>query len=154
MPPPRTVLASLALLLLALHLALSLPSVVRVSAQRVSHLYWTWGESPREERSRSFSPAYAEAIEKIRTTIPRDGAYVLVNGDPLDDGGPLWVKFDLAPRRAVYLGRLREGDDGSRLRNRVPRAARWVVIAYGGYRPPLLLERHELVRRLREHGHA
>ncbi|HYN23355.1 MAG TPA: hypothetical protein VE078_20535 [Thermoanaerobaculia bacterium] len=154
MPPPRTVLASLALLLLGLHLVVSLPAAVRVSAQKLSHLFWTWGESPREERSRSFGPDYVSAIETIRRTVPRDGAYVLINGDPKDDGGPLWVKFDLAPRRAVYLGRLREGDDGSRLRKRMPRAARWVVIAYGGYRPPLLLERHELVRRLRERGHA
>jgi hypothetical protein len=154
MPPPRTALSSLALLLLALHLVLSLPPVVRVAAQRVSHLYWTWGESSREERTRTFGPDYVSAIETIRRTIPRDGAYVLINGDPLDDGGPLWVKFDLAPRRAVFLGRLRESDDGSRIRNRMPRAARWVVITYGDYRPPLLLERHELVRRLRERGHA
>jgi len=114
----------------------------------------TLGESPREERIRSFGLAYVDAIETIRQTLPRDAAYVLVNGDPKDDGGPLWVKFDLAPRRAVFLGRLRDTDDGNRLRKRMPRAARWVVITYGDYRPPLLVERHEFVRRLRERGRA
>lgn len=147
MPPPRSLLSSLALLVLALHLARSLPTIAVLSAQRVHHMFRTFGESPRDERSRSFGPQYVWAIETIRRVIPRDAAYVLINGDPEDDGGPLWVRFDLAPRRAVFLGRLRT-DDANRLRKRVPRAARWVVIAYGNDRPPVLLERHELVRRL------
>ena len=154
MPPPRLLFSSLALLLLALHLAISLPAALDRSVQRVSHMLATLGESPREERSRSFGPGYVDAIEQIRRTIPRDAAYVLVNGDPDDEGGPLWVKFDLAPRRAVFLGRLRDTEDGNRLRNRMPRAARWVVISYGDYRPPLLLERHDFVSRLRERGRA
>lgn len=154
MRPPGSLFSSLALLLLAVHLAVSLAWTSGRSFHRVSHGFANLGESAREKRVRAFGPGYVDAIETIRRTLPRDAAYVLINGDPEDEGGPLWVKFDLAPRRAVFLGRLRDDEDGSRLRKRMPRAARWVVIAYGEDRPPLLLERHEFVRRLRERGRA
>lgn len=141
--------SSLALGLFAAYLAVAVPWALFKSAQSGRLALRVAGETPLEERSRTYGPDYARAIEEIRRTIPRDGAYLLVNGDPREEGGPLWVKFDLAPRRAVFLGKLNELDDIERVRKRIPRAARWVVIAYGPYRRPELIERFRFIRGLR-----
>ena len=147
----RSSLATLALVLLAAHLAVSIPRALRRSTWEVRNLIATRHETPFEKRVRSFGPGYALAIEQIRRTIPPDGAYLLFNGHPgFEEGGPLWVKFDLAPRRAVYLGKLDEIGNADRLRRRMPRAARWVVIAHGPYDPPVLVDRHAFVRQLEE----
>ena len=141
--------SSLALGLFVAYLAVAVPWALLKAARSVLTSSRVAGETPLEERSRSYGPAYANAIEEIRRTVPPDGAYLLVNGDPKEEGGPLWVKFDLAPRRAVFLGKLNELDDIDRVRKRIPRAARWVVIAHGPYRRPELIERFRFIRGLR-----
>lgn len=142
--------SSLALVLFLAWLAVAVPWALLKAGRSALLSLRVRGETPLQERLRTYGPAYANAIEEIRRTIPRDGAYLLVNGDPKEEGGPLWVKFDLAPRRAVFLGKLNELDDIERLRKRFPRAARWVVIAYGPYRKPQLIERFRFIRQLRQ----
>jgi hypothetical protein len=141
-----SVLSTLALGLLAVFLAVSLSKAAIETARNGFLLYVLRGETPFQERVRCYSSAYTEEIANIRRTIPRDGAYILINGDFNEQGGPLWVKFDLAPRRAVYLGELDKLDNVERLKKRIPRAARWVVIAYGPYRRPVLIERYKFVQ--------
>jgi hypothetical protein len=144
-------LTRLALALLALHLAVALPRALLRSAREGWGMIVHRNETPFQQRVRTFGPAYVHAIEQIRRTIPPDGAYLLINAHPdVEEGGPIWVKFDLAPRRAVYLGKLQDLGDADRLRRRVPRAARWVVIAYGAYDPPVLVERYRFMRQIRE----
>lgn len=142
----RSLLATLALGLFAVYLVLSVSQAAFETAKNGVLLFRTRGETPLQERSRVYGPVYAHAIETIRRTIPRDGAYILVNGESEEQGGQFWVKFDLAPRRAVYLGELGTLASVDRLRKRMPRAARWVVIAYGSYRPPVLIERYKFVQ--------
>jgi hypothetical protein len=146
----RSILATLALGLFAAFLAVSLFRAAVETAKNGILLYSLRGETPFEERARCYGPVYTHEIETIRRTIPRDGAYLLINGDPGEHGGPFWVKFDLAPRRAVYLGDLDGLGPVDRLKKRMPRAARWVVIAYGPYRRPVLIERYKFVRGLKE----
>jgi hypothetical protein len=141
-----SVVAALAIALFSAFLLLSLFEAARASGRSIRFLYFARGESPAEERSHAYGPAYVRAIEEIRRTIPRDGAYILISGVSESEGAPYWVKYDLAPRRAVYLGELRSLQPVDRLRKRLPRAARWVVIAYGGYRPPLLIERFKFIQ--------
>jgi hypothetical protein len=146
-----TVFASLALALLALYLAVSIPRALLRSAREVRSLATHRHETPYDKRVRNFGPGYAEAIERIRRKIPPDGAYLLINTHKdFEEGGPLWVKFDLAPRRAVYLGKLDQLGSADRLRRRTPRAARWVVLAHGPYDPPVLMERHRFLQQLGE----
>ncbi|MES1245970.1 MAG: hypothetical protein ABUT39_30460 [Acidobacteriota bacterium] len=146
-------LAGLVLALLAIQMAVALPRAFRRSASEGWHLVRDFGETPRERRVRNFGAGYVEAIEEIRRTIPPDGAYVLINGHgEVEEGGPIWVKFDLAPRRAVYLGKLADLGNAERVKRRMPRAARWVVIARGTYDPPVLMERFRFVRGLEERG--
>ena len=135
-----------ALALFAVFLVLSLFEAARASAGNIRFLYFARGESPAEERSHAYGSAYVRAIEEIRRTIPEDGAYILISGGPEAEGGPYWVKYDLAPRRAVYLGELHTLQPVDRLRKRMPRAARWVVISYDSYRPPVLIERFKFVQ--------
>lgn len=153
----RSILSTLALGVFAVFLVLSLSRSAWETARNGFLVYTLRGETPFQERARCYGPVYAQAIETIRRTIPRDGAYVLINGDPSEQGGPLWVKFDLAPRRAVFVGDLNSLGRVERLKKRLPRAARWVVIAYGPYRKPMLIERYKFVQgleRLRERKNA
>lgn len=147
----RSFPATLALVLLAVQLAVALSLALARSAREGLHLVEQRNETPYERRVRTFGPAYVDAIEKIRRTIPVDGAYLLVNAHPeAEEGGPIWVKFELAPRRAVYLGRLDRLGKAERVRRRSPRAARWVVITHGGYDPPVVVERRAFLRQLEE----
>jgi hypothetical protein len=144
------VFATLALGLFAVYLSVSLFRAAIETAKNGILLYSLRGETPFQERARVYGPIYTHAIETIRRTIPRDGAYLLINGDSQIQGGQFWVKFDLAPRRAVYLGELDNLESVNRLKKRMPRAARWVVIAYGPYRRPKLIERYKFVQGLQE----
>lgn len=147
-----SLLASLALGLFAVYLAVALLGAAHDTGRNLALMYYTRGETPFQERARSYSPEYAEGIAAIRRTIPPDGAYLLINGTPEEKGGPFWAKFDLAPRRAVFLGELGKLDDTRSLRRRMPRAARWVVITHGPYGRPVLIERYKFVRSLQGRG--
>ena len=142
----RSVLSTLALALFAVYLAVSIHHAARVAAGTGLHAYRHRNEPPSAERSQAYGPEYVRAIDEIRRKIPRDGAYILISAVPEDEGAQFWVKYDLAPRRAVYLGELRSLQPVDRLRGRMPRAARWVVIAQGGYRPPVLIERFRFIQ--------
>jgi hypothetical protein len=147
----RSLLAKLALALFVLYLAVALPRALLRSAHEGREMIAHRKETPFQRRERTYGSGYAKAIEQIRRTIPPDGAYLLINGHPdFEEGGPLWVKFDLAPRRAVYLGKLHDLGNADRLRRRTPRAARWVVIAHGPYEPPVLIERYRFMRQIEE----
>ena len=146
-----TFVATLALALLALQLAVAVPRALLRSAREGVNLAVHWNETPYERRVRTFGPAYVQAIDRIRKTIPVDGAYVLVNAHPnVEEGAPVWVKFELAPRRAVYLGKLDKLGTAERVRRRMPRAARWVVITNGAYDPPVLVERFRFIQQFEE----
>jgi hypothetical protein len=139
--------AAIALSLFGLLLAVS---VAWSTGRSVRRIYWAFsyrGETPLAERSRQFDPQYAQAIENIRQTIPRHAVYALVDADPEEEGSVLWVRFDLAPRRAVYLGFLHDLHSAKAVRIRLVREARWVVVA-SVRRPPVLYERHDFLREL------
>lgn len=149
MHKPGSVFATVALVLFGLFLAVAVPWAGYKSARAVWHALHQLDETPYQARSRTFGPGYTDSIAEIRRTIPPGGAYLLLNGDDRDEGGPIWVRFDLAPRRAVYLGKLKDVTTADRLRRRAPKAARWVIIARGPYHPPVLIERFRFMRQLR-----
>jgi hypothetical protein len=140
--------ATVALALFGLLLAVSLPWSAGRSVRRIWWAFSYAGETPLEERSRQFNPQYAQAIEEIRRTIPRHGVYALVDADPVKQGSVFWVRFDLAPRRAVYLGVLQGLQSPRIVRERLIREARWVIVA-SVHRPPVLYERREFLQKLR-----
>lgn len=143
--------AIFALALFGLLLAVSLSLASARSVRRIWKAAIYAGETPIEERSRSFDPAYVQAIEEIRRTIPLHGTYALVDADPAERGNVFWVRFDLVPRRAVYLGTLRDLRSPRIVRERMIREARWVIVA-SPHEPPVLYDRRELLQKVREGG--
>lgn len=138
----------LALSLFAWFLVVSLPDALERPDDLVEQAIDRSGETLIEERSRVWGEPYTQRIEQIRRVIPPDGVYVLVNGDRIDHGAPIWVRFDLAPRRAVLLTR-HHLNRPRVVRRKVPGAARWVVVAAEG-RLPELIERSRFLRHLEE----
>jgi hypothetical protein len=148
-----SVFRALALGIFALFLLLSLPPALSRSARWVVQASWVAGEDSAAARRRTFGDPWVSAIEEIRRTIPRDGVYLLVNGGAEWEGGPYWVRFDLAPRRARFLGLWSELPESGVLRRSLPPGPRWVVIAFHEPAPPLLLGREDFLQALdRYHG--
>ena len=97
--------------------------------------------------------SYVEAIERIRRIIPRGGEYLLVRGGTEWEGGAFWVRYELAPRRARFLGVWGELAAERSQRRKLPPGPRWVVVAFSEPRPPVLMRREEFLRALdRSHG--
>ena len=139
-------LGLLGLFLLAAGVAAALNAGVRLG-QAVALV----GEDGAAARRRVKGADYMDAIEQIRRTIPRDGEYLIVDGGEERQGAALWVRFDLAPRRARLVGALRDRPDPDQLAERMPASSRWVVIALYG-QPPILIDRETFLLRLREAG--
>jgi hypothetical protein len=124
-------------------------AAVRV-AFRLREAAAAMGEDARGARARKLGADAVAAYDRIRRAVPEDGAYLLLDGGEEWEGATYWVRFELAPRRARFAGRLSElaATPGWTL----PPGPRWVVVALPG-RPPLLLAREDLVARLaRMHG--
>jgi hypothetical protein len=145
--PPGARSATFALALFGLLLAVSL---AWSTGRAVRRMYWAHlyaGETPLEERYRHFGPEYALAIEEMRRTIPPHAVYALVDADEAEEGSVLWVRFDLMPRRAVYLGHLHELENRRMVRERLIQEARWVIVA-SVRKPPVLYERQVFLNKL------
>lgn len=120
-----------------------MPLALARSAHRLA-LYVPWiGEAPLAARRRAFGPAWVDGVEEIRRRIPADGAYLLVDAQPVEQGALYWIRHDLAPRRAVFLGPLRRLPGPRRLSRRAP-GIEWAVVVTSADRPPRLLTVTEL----------
>jgi hypothetical protein len=139
----RAIPARLALGLFALYLGIAVPWALATAASRIGEGVPHLGEDPATARRRVFGAPYAEAIQGIRRALPPGSIYVLINADPEDDGFPLWVRNDLAPHRAIYLGRLSELPPN--VRRAFPRGRQPVVLTYSYKEPPRLVDRKEFL---------
>jgi hypothetical protein len=101
------------------------------------------GDDPPTARRRVFGTPYTEAIEGIRRALPPGSVYVLINANDKDEGFPLWVRYDLAPHRAIYLGRLSQLPWN--IRRAFPHGDPPVVLTYGAKEPPRLIDRREFL---------
>lgn len=111
-------------------------------------------ESLDEARARVDGLEYTRAIDSIRGELPAGDAYLLVIGGKPSSGGDYWVRYDLAPRRAIYFGRLDEFSSSTEARHELPANLRHVVVTFDSGEPPRLYERYrflqEIDRRARE----
>jgi hypothetical protein len=153
-----SVFRAVAIGLLGLFLVTSIPPAAVHTGTRVVQAVVQAGEGSAGAWRRVHGEDYVAAIERIRRTIPRDGEYLIVNGAAEWQGGPYWVRFDLAPRRARYLGLLSEMTGrhllGNALAERLAAGPRWVVVAYADRQPPLLIEREAFRRQLLRQSEA
>jgi hypothetical protein len=149
------VLRLLAVVSFALCLVALLPRAAKFAVGNLVLAAQRVGESPRRARERRLGTSYVEAIEAIRRAIPEDGDYLLVNfGEPWE-GGPYWVRFELAPRRARYLGEWRDLPGTAALADQLEAGPQWVVAAFSDGVAPNLYDHAaflEAVRRRRTAG--
>jgi len=142
------VFRALTLGLFALLLLVSLPQTALHVVRRAGYAVAHWNESPLAARRRILGEPYADAVARIRRAIPPGGEYLLVNGRSEWEGGPYWARFELAPRRARFLGLWSELPDGETLRRRLPPQPSLVVIAFRDGEPPVLMDRETFLREL------
>lgn len=154
MPFKSSLLPRLAMALLAAHVAIGVPMALARSVRRLAEHAPHVGEDPLEARRRHFGAAWVDGIEEIRRRIPEDGAYVLVDAQPVEQGAHYWARHDLAPRRALYLGRAGELPVSRRLRDSIPRRIRWAVVVTAADQPPRLLPVRELIAEADRHAPA
>ncbi|HEX6902649.1 MAG TPA: hypothetical protein VF789_23225 [Thermoanaerobaculia bacterium] len=140
----------LTLALFAVSLLVGLGLGIYNAGQRFLGTYGYWGEDMAASRRRVMGDGWVETIAALRRAIPRDGEYFLVDGGGLRSGGAYFVRYDLAPRRARYLGPLDDLRDPARVASAMPPGPRWVVLTVPGGEPPVFLDREEFLRQLRE----
>ncbi|HEV7509902.1 MAG TPA: hypothetical protein VGS07_33830 [Thermoanaerobaculia bacterium] len=145
-----SVFRAVALALLAVSLLAAVPLTVLRTGRRILEVVQLAGENARSAHARVLGAAAADALDSIRRTIPPGGDYLLLDGGSEWQGATYWVRFELAPRRPRYVGRLSEMPGSfQQLRQTLsqPTGPRWVVVAFP-HDPAVLLDRGELLRRL------
>jgi hypothetical protein len=139
--------------LLGMFLAVAVPLAVLHAGRKVVEAAQAH-ESLDEARARVHGVEYTRAIDQIRRELPPGDAYLLVMGGEPKSGGAYWVRYDLAPRRAFYFGRLDDFTSSAQVRHALPTNLRHVVVAFDSKEPPRLYERYrfleEIDRRARE----
>jgi hypothetical protein len=134
---------------LFLFLASSVPVTLGTSAQFALRARKRVRLDAIEAQRLVFGDAYVDSLESIRGIIPEDEPYYLVSNEDATEGAELWVRYALAPRRAVFLGSYR--DLREKRISLEPRARlRWVVIAHSSGLPARLVLRRDFLAMLRE----
>lgn len=145
-PAVRLLLDAVAIVLFGAYLVAAVPLAIRRAVNMLRTDAQAAGESLTAARARWFGDSYTRAIEEIRRVLPADRAYLLVDGGRPQDGDSYWVRYDLAPRPAIFAGQLalldaaslRRAIDGADLRGL--HDLRQVVVAYGPGVPPRLVD--------------
>ena len=101
----RRAIPAAGLLAIAAFLAWRVPVGLLASVARFVEAGRAVHDGPGEALARQRGPEYAAAVAGIRERLPVDATYVLVS---VPGGADMIVRFDLAPRRAVFGGSLRE----------------------------------------------
>ncbi len=144
---PGRVLEAAAAGLVVLVLAAGLPGALVQAWEEVGRFVQT-RESLPAARARLYGADYCRAIDQIRAALPASEGYLLVEGGRPGSGGAYWVRYDLAPRPAVFLGSLQDLTSGTRLRRRLSSNLRRVVVAFDTGEPPRLYDRYRFVEEI------
>lgn len=121
--------------LLAAYLLIGIAVGLRNTALRLRAAVRSAGLSAGEMRARILGAEYVTAVERVRRMIPVDEPYLLRELD--EPGVIVWTRFDLLPRRAILDIAPPPDARSACLRAQV----RWLVVATGTRRAPLIYER-------------
>jgi hypothetical protein len=99
----RRALPAVGLLALAAYLVFAVPTALVASWARVETARGAARENARDAHVRLRGSEYVAAIERIRDILPEDAEYLLIEGT-----SDALVRFDLAPRRAIFGGNTRD----------------------------------------------
>ncbi len=97
----RRLLPLVGLIALAVHLATSVPPALRASRSGLKDAWRDRSLDSNASLARLRGPEYVAAIGRIREQLPADSEYLLLVGS---GGADVFVRFDLAPRRAIFGG--------------------------------------------------
>jgi hypothetical protein len=98
----RRLLPLVGLVALVAFLVLRLPAALAASWSRVTDAWHDRALSADESLARMRGPDYVAAIRRIREELPADSEYLLLAAP---GGTDVFVRFDLAPRRAIFGGK-------------------------------------------------
>jgi hypothetical protein len=144
----RGPLATVVLVVLVIASVVSVPRMLYQAAWRLASGLKHFSEEPLVARRRVFGARYADAVERIAKAIPKDGEYLLADRSH-EPGQPNWIRYDLAPRRARYLGRV----SGERLvvaKEGLPKSRPpFVVISVDSEQAPELIESDQFFKTTR-----
>jgi hypothetical protein len=169
---------ALAASLVGVYLASTAPAALRVALFMLRLPARAAHESLPAARARLFGEGYSSAVDAIRRQLPLDRPYALAtaavespppggggaNGSAVpnaaggaagvdDAGAGFWVRYDLAPRRAVFIGRLDQLRDAPALRRELDADLQQVVVAAPGL-PPRLYDRESFLQDIARRGGA
>lgn len=85
-----------------------IPAWVRDGGERVRSIRSYARCDLEEARARAWGADWTRRVAEIRAALPEDAWWRAVEGRA-DSGSALWLRFDLAPRRARLAGRLEGG---------------------------------------------
>jgi hypothetical protein len=138
-----SVFRAITLALVAVSVLAAVPLTALRVGRRILETVPLAGEDARGARERALGAPVVESLDEIRRVIPADGEYLMVDGGEEFDGATYWIRFELAPRRARFAGRLSEMKAPPSL----PAGPRWVVVAFPRG-PAALLDRDDFLRRM------
>lgn len=145
LPRSGSILRALILVLFAASLLAGSKQAAKRSWARFDQASTHLGEDSRQARRRALGARWVDAEAEILRAIPPGGDYLLVDGGAERQGATLFLRYQLAPRRARFAGRLSEVTDPPRWAASLPAGPRWVVVAYAR-RPPVLVGRADFSR--------
>src|ERR1700681_1339808 len=114
LPRFGSLLRVLILVLFAASLLVGLEQAAKRFWVRIDQAVSRLGEDSRQARRRALGAGWVDAEEKIRHAVPADGDYLMVDGGEERQGATLFLRYQLAPRRARFAGRFNEGSDPPR----------------------------------------
>ncbi len=116
----------------------ALPGAVDTAASRFVAASAARGDDARAALVRMRGAPYADGLDRIRAALPEDAEYLLVENEA-DPGTDIIVRFDLAPRRAIFGGKLRDFSKATS-REDLGRLPRWAVVPAIAAPGPRLVE--------------
>lgn len=112
------------LVALAAFLVLRLPIALNDSRNRMKDAWRDRGLDADSALVRLRGPEYVAAIRGIRAVLPADAEYFLLAAP---NGADVFVRFDLAPRRAIFGGEPKDVTDNV-TPAKLPTLPEWTVI--------------------------
>ena len=119
--------------------------MVEIAGKRIAQAALKLGEDSSPGPSPLPGARFVAAVDEARRAIPPGGEYLLVDGGFERQGAAFFLRYELAPRRARFAGRLTEVKDTVQWASSLPAGPRWVVVAYPS-RPAELVARADFPR--------
>lgn len=150
----RPLSGRIALLLVAATLSAATLRPVAVSLVRILSAIQGTGTGTLAGRTRIFGSGYTQTVETIRRTLRDTAPYALLEAGSPDEGGTLWLRYDLAPRKAIELGRMGDLATHPDRFERLSGEVRWIVVSHGYGANPEILDRRQFVALLERSRHG